>query len=74
MCLLAFQMDMKNVFPMLDLSSLLMAAGYDPLIDRAELLDEDEKQMMANKTHNALNDAEMTAAIWFKLKGYLKVK
>ncbi len=30
--------------------------------------------MMANKTHNALNDAEMTAAIWFKLKGYLKVK
>lgn len=61
-------------FPMLDLSSLLMAAGYDPLIDRAELLDEDEKQMMANKTHNALNDAEMTAAIWFKLKGYLKVK
>ena len=61
-------------FPMLDLSSLLMAAGYDPLIDRAELLDEDEKQMMANKTHIALNDAEMTAAIWFKLKGYLKVK
>ena len=58
-------------FPMLDLSSLLMAAGYDPLIDRAELLDEDEKQMMENKTHNALNDAEMTAAIWFKLKGYL---
>ena len=51
-----------------------MAAGYDPLIDRAELLDEDEKQMMANKTHNALNDAEMTEAIWFKLKGYLKVK
>lgn len=51
-----------------------MAVGYDPLIDRAELLDEDEKQMMANKTHNALNDAEMTAAIWFKLKGYLKVK
>ena len=30
--------------------------------------------MMENKTHNALNDAEMTAAIWFKLKGYLKVK
>ena len=44
------------------------------VMNNAELLDEDEKRMMANKTHNALNDAEMTAAIWFKLKGYLKVK
>ena len=49
-------------------------AGYDPLIDRAELLDADEKQMMANKIHNALNGAEMTAAIWFKLKGSNSLK
>ena len=51
-----------------------MAAGYDPLIARAELLDADEKQMMANKIHNALNGAEMTAAIWFKLKGSNSLK
>ena len=56
----------ENVFPVL--------GDYEACEDEAELLDEDEKQMMANKTHNALNDAEMTAAIWFKLKGYLKVK
>ena len=41
-------------FPMLDLSSLLMAAGYDPLIDRAELLDEDENGRLRLSIRQAL--------------------
>lgn len=59
-------------FPMLDLSSMLMAAGYDPRVNRVELLDEDEKKVMMGRIHNALNDAEMTATIWYKLKKCLK--
>ena len=54
----------QGPFPMLDLSSMLMAAGYDPLADRTQFLknDKDEKQI-----HNALFDAEMIMEIWFKL-------
>lgn len=49
-------------FPLLDLSSMLMAAGYDPLENRDELLG----RTASTKLHNALYDAETEAAVWKK--------
>lgn len=47
-------------FPLLDLASMLMAAGYDPLIDRNRLLG----RTAASEKHNALYDALTAAEIW----------
>lgn len=45
-------------FPLLDLSTVLYWEGYDPLINRLELLND------KTEVHNALNDAKMTASVW----------
>lgn len=47
-------------FPLLDMSSLLLAKGIDPLQERAALL----KQPLSGGQHNALYDVMVSAAIW----------
>lgn len=54
--------QMKGPFPLLDLSSMLLAKGIDPLVDRVELSDENGKKM-----HNALTDVEISVEIWRKV-------
>lgn len=49
----------KGPYPLIDLSSVLLTKGIDPLIDRKSLVREDKMEQ-----HNALNDVEMTIAIW----------
>lgn len=46
----------------MDLSSMLLAKGIDPLVDRVELSDENGKKM-----HNALTDVEISVEIWRKV-------
>ena len=53
----------KAPFPLVDLSSLLLAKGYDPLVERKELVPEFEK----DKEHSALYDVEVTVKVWKKL-------
>ncbi len=55
---------MKAPFPLLDLSSLIYAKGYDPLINREELIQEH----CPNLVHNALYDVEVSIHIWKKLR------
>lgn len=50
-------------FPLLDLSSILYAKGYDPNVERQQLLDEDT----LIKQHNALDDVRMSITIFKKL-------
>lgn len=50
----------KAPFPLLDLSSILLAKGYDPLLDLEELVTED----IAMNKHNPLYDVEMTVLAW----------
>ncbi len=54
--------QMKGPFPLLDLSSMLLAKGIDPLVDRLELSDENGKKM-----HNALTGVEIYVEIWRKV-------
>ena len=49
-------------FPFLDLSSFLMAKGYDPLVKRLSLVDS-----KAFNQHHALDDVRIAAEIWRKL-------
>ena len=49
-------------FPLLDLSTFLMAKGYDPLVDRQCLID-----YPIGDQHNALVDVRVTGAIWKKM-------
>ena len=51
-------------FPLLDISSLLLAKGYDPLMSRAEFLGEQAD----SRQHNALYDAEVSVRVWKKLR------
>lgn len=53
---------MDGPFPLLDLSSILLAKGIDPLIDRMKLAKTKGKQM-----HNALADVEISISIWRKI-------
>jgi len=52
----------KAPFPLLDISSMLLVKGYDPLAERKLLCDETE-----TNEHNALFDARMSVTIWNKL-------
>ena len=47
-------------FPLLDLSSILLAKGYDPLLNLEELVTED----VAGNKHNPLYDVEMAVMAW----------
>lgn len=49
-------------FPLLDLSTFLLAKGYDPLVDRHLLIDNP-----IGDQHNALVDVRVAGAIWKKL-------
>ena len=51
----------EGPFPLLDLSSILIAKGIDPLAERTQLIDMQEKKM-----HNALTDVEVSIQIWKK--------
>ncbi|MBO5354083.1 MAG: hypothetical protein J6J42_07525 [Lachnospiraceae bacterium] len=53
----------KAPFPLIDLSSLLLAKGYDPLVPRKELVPELEQE----KEHSALYDVEVSVKVWKKL-------
>jgi len=53
----------KAPFPLVDLSSLLLAKGYDPLCDRKEFVD-DYKE---DKVHNALYDVEVAIEVWKRI-------
>lgn len=55
---------MKAPFPLLDLSSILYAKGYEPLINREELIKEPCRDMV----HNALYDVETSIKIWKNLR------
>lgn len=67
---------MKAPYPLLDISSLLIANGLDPLLERKELITESESELK----HNALADAEVSVLVWKKLmkniilKDYLMAK
>lgn len=57
-------MDLQNrievgPFPLIDLSSILLAKGIDPLIERTELLHHN-----LGRRHNALHDVEISIEIW----------
>lgn len=54
---------MRAPFPLIDLSSLVLAKGYDPLIKREELIVDCENE----KVHNALYDVKVSILIWRKL-------
>lgn len=49
----------KAPFPLVDISSMLLAKGIDPLIDRAKLLG-----INGDMTHNAMYDVETTVRLW----------
>lgn len=49
-------------FPFLDLSTFLLAKGYDPLVDRQRLIDQP-----IGEQHNALVDVRVAGKIWKKL-------
>ena len=51
----------EGPFPLLDLSSILIAKGIDPLAERRQLVDMQEKKM-----HNALTDVKVSIEIWKK--------
>ncbi len=53
----------KAPFPLLDISSLLLAKGYDPLVERKGLL----PNFDAAKEHCALYDVECTIQLWKRL-------
>lgn len=53
----------KAPFPMLDLSSILLAKGYEPLTDKEILLED----FSGDNIHCALYDVESTIAVWKKL-------
>lgn len=49
----------KAPYPLIDLGSVLMAKGIDPLIERKKLVKSEK-----TKQHNALEDVEMAIEIW----------
>lgn len=57
---------MKAPFPMLDLSGILWAKGFDPLIDKHVLLGEEENP---TGQHNALYDIEQTVKAYRRVMG-----
>lgn len=52
----------KGPFPLVDLSSILLAKGIDPLTERMQLIEIQGKMM-----HNALIDVEISIEIWRKI-------
>ncbi len=52
----------KGPFPLLDISSILLTKGIDPLTDRKSLI----KITSEDKQHNALFDVEMSIELWKK--------
>ena len=57
------QNAMLAPFPLVDLSSLILAKGYEPLINREELVADYE----STKQHNELYDVEVSIEVWKKL-------
>lgn len=53
----------KAPFPLVDISSLLLAKGIDPLIERTKFLGISENELV----HNAMFDVEMAILIWKRL-------
>ncbi len=53
----------KLPFPLMDLSSMLYARGYQPLCDRREITDCSDLRL-----HNALDDVRMSIRVWEKIK------
>lgn len=53
----------KAPYPLIDISSLLLAKGFKPLADRKELIMGSEEK----RQHNAMDDAEISALVWKKL-------
>lgn len=49
----------KAPFPLVDISSMLLAKGIDPLMDRTKILGIEEDMV-----HNAMFDVEMSVRIW----------
>lgn len=49
----------KAPFPLIDISSMLLAKGYDPLMDRTKILG-----VEADMVHNAMFDVEMSVRLW----------
>lgn len=54
---------MQAPFPLIDISSVLLAKGYDPLTERKNLVTGYNDSM----EHNAMYDIEVTLAVWKKL-------
>ena len=50
-------------YPLIDLSSLLLAKGIDPLKERKEMVD----YLLDGEQHNAMYDVETMVEIWKKL-------
>lgn len=53
----------KAPFPLIDLSSLLMAKGYDPLYERKHFASKYKEECV----HNALYDVEVAIEVWKKI-------
>lgn len=53
-------------FPMLDLSTLLLANGIDPLVDRKKL------SGLSLTMHDAMNDVRMMAKLWHQFEDKAK--
>jgi len=57
----------KAPFPLLDLSSMLLSIGIEPLVDRETLI----KEKISGNKHNAMYDVDVMIAVW---KQYFKNK
>ena len=55
---------MSAPYPLLDLSSILLAAGVDPLASRIDLMPENT----AGNVHNAIFDVEMSKEIFMQIQ------
>lgn len=67
----AKEREYQGPFPLIDLSSALLAKGIDPLKKRDELV-----ERKGRTQHNALNDVEMSIEIWrryISAEGYNRV-
>lgn len=56
--------EFQAPYPLMDLSSMLYAKGYDPLIERRSVVDCSDLRL-----HNSFDDVRMSIRIWKKLKG-----
>ncbi len=59
--------EFKAPYPLMDLSSMLYARGYSPLVERRTFVDCSDL-----KLHNSFDDVRMSIRIWKRLKGETK--